>query len=358
MSALAMFDDRDLPFVASLVDVLVHNEGAPWRIGFIELERVLAPAALPNRAAAVLSALQRVAGGRKRYAAVARRARGLVLGPPVFEDADRVDRLEVGARAFGIPPHELEALLWSDLPRERAIELPTGRPSELEVVALANVHLIQRALRRAQLVRLRMWGDDGSLLRAAINRGLLATAARGTRGETVLEIVGPLSLFHRTSVYARVLGQLVPLLAACARFELELECETGTAAYTSTLSSPVLLPLAPFDRSGNYLASRLARDLEALDRKLIVRLAPPPIVSGAWLACPDLLVGDWFIEIVGFWTTEFLARKLERYRSAGSRVVLCIDETRGCAGGDVPPATVGFTKRIDAEAVLGTLKEG
>ena len=356
MSALAMFDDRDLPFIASLVDVLVRAEGEPWRIGFAQLERVLCPVA-PNRATAVTAALQRLAGGRKRYATIARHARGLVLGVPVFADADRLDRLRVAARTLGIIEHELEVLLWSDLPRERAIELPGGRPSELEVAALANVHLIQRALRRAQTVRLRIWGDDGSLLRAATGRGLLATAARGNQGETVLEIVGPLSLFHRTSVYGRVLAQLVPMLAACDRFELVLECETGTASYTSTLASPVLLPLAPFDRSGSYLASRLARDLEQRDPTLSVRFAPPPLVAGSSLVCPDLVIDDtWFVEIVGFWTAAYVDRKLARYRDAGIvHVILCIDETRGCAD-DAPPAqVVGFTKRVDAAAILARI---
>jgi len=351
-----MFDDRDLPFIASLVDVLVRTEGEPWRTGVEQLERALSPVA-PNRATAVTSALQRLAGGRKRYATIARRARGLVLGAPVFADADRFDRLHVASRALGIVEHELELLLWSDLPRERAIELPGGRPSELEVAALANVHLIQRALRRAQTVRLRMWGDDGSLLRAAIGRGLLATAARGNHGETLLEIAGPLSLFHRTSVYGRVLAQLVPMLAACDRFELVLECETGTAAYTSTLVSPVLLPLAPFDHSGSYLASRLARELEQLDRTLSVRVAPPPLVAGPWLVCPDLVIdATWFVEIVGFWTAPYLARKLARYRDAGiTRVILCIDETRGCADDEAPPSVVGFTKRVDAGAILARI---
>jgi hypothetical protein len=157
-------------------------------------------------------------------------------------------------------------------------------------------------------------------------------------------------------VYARVLGQLVPMLAACVRFELVLECETGTASYVRTLASPVLLPLAPVDRWGNYLASRLARDLERLDRTLVVKLAPPPVVCGSALACPDLVIDDWFVEIVGFWTPEFLARKLERYRSAGiTRVLLCIDESRGCSADEVPPAAIGFTKRVDAETVLARL---
>ena len=223
---------------------------------------------------------------------------------------------------------------------------------------MANVHLIQRALYRAQTVHLQMWGDEGSLLRAATSRGLLATASCGIAGETVLELVGPLALFHRTSVYARALGQLVPLLATCDRFELELACETGSATYVATLTSPVLLPFARVDRAGTGPATRLARELVRLAPESRVTVTPPPIAAGSSLVCPDLVLDDrWYVELVGFWTAEYLVHKLARYRAAGlTRVVLCVDEARGCTIGDLPAGAVGFTRRVDAERVLAAIR--
>jgi predicted nuclease of restriction endonuclease-like RecB superfamily len=43
------------------------------------------------------------------------------------------------------------------------------------------------------------------------------------------------------------------------------------------------------------------------------------------------------VEIVGFWTPEYLANKLERLRCARvSNLVLCIDADRNLGDGDIP----------------------
>ena len=120
-----------------------------------------------------------------------------------------------------------------------------------------------------------------------------------------------------------------------------------------SIASPVMLPMAPIDRAGGYLARTLARELARLDRSLSMDIAPPPRAAGRELVCPDLVVGDTCIELVGFWTAEHLAKKLARYRAAGCDVLLCVDETRGTEA--LSPDTLGFTKRVDAAAALAAL---
>ncbi len=343
-------DASDLPWIGELIDIVARAEGQPWRIAEAELERVAAP---PNQLAAVTSAVRRLLGGRAAHARVAREVRAMVLGAPALGAVERRVRLAAAAETLGLPAHELELLLWSDLPRERAIDLPEGRPSELDVAAHANVQLVQRALGRAHGVHVRLWGDDGSVLRGALARGLIVTARREA-DHTALAIVGPLALCHRTGVYGRALGQLAPLLAACERFELAIDAGT----YAVAIASPVLLPVAPVDRAGGYLARKLARDLARLDRTLSISLAPPPRAAGRELVCPDLVAGDTCIELVGFWTAQHLAKKLARYHSAGCDALLCVDETRGNEAGNeaLPPETLGYTKRVDAAAVLAVLR--
>src|SRR2546427_956322 len=64
---------------------------------------------------------------------------------------------------------------------------------------------------------------------------------------------------------------------------------------------------------------------------------------------------QWLLEIVGFWTPDYVARKLALYRSARlPNLILCIDEDRNCADADLPPGAlvVNFRRRVDAAAVL------
>ncbi len=221
-----LLGEADLPWIESVIDVVVACAGQPWRTALErldDLQRATQPTTA-RRFTAVVAALQRVIGGRARNTRIARRARGLVLGHPVFSTEERQSRIDHAALMFGTSAQAIETILWSDLPRERPVELPAGRPHEIEIAAFANVALLQRALRRAQSLLLTIHGDDpGPLVRAAAQRGLLVTATniepreprrREEYGmETKIEILGPLSLFHGTGVYGRALGELVPLLA-------------------------------------------------------------------------------------------------------------------------------------------------
>jgi hypothetical protein len=186
MSAFALIAERDLDWVSSVIDVVAQTVGLPWRDALDrldDLQRAAQPNA-PRRFSAVVGAIQRLAGGRTPHIRAAREARSLVLGHPVFSAIERQARIGWAAEQLGTTPSVVESMLWSDLPRERPVELPDGRPTELEVAAFANVALIQRALRRAQSCTLHIVGDAGPILRAAAHRGLLATATIGAPGSS------------------------------------------------------------------------------------------------------------------------------------------------------------------------------
>ena len=83
--------------------------------------------------------------------------------------------------------------------------------------------------------------------------------------------------------------------------------------------------------------------------------------AGDTLIFPDFALrhrGDgrrWLVEIVGFWTRDYVDRKLALLRVAGLRdLVLCIDESRNCADAALPSSSriVLFRRRLDATAVL------
>jgi predicted nuclease of restriction endonuclease-like RecB superfamily len=379
-----LITEQDLSWIADMLDIVVACQGQPWRTALDRLDG-FAPVAhaspdelrvlehrvddddVPStrrisqkRVHAVLRAIQRVLG-RSTQADLAKTCRALVLGKPALEPTDRLDRITAAARSLELSVASVEQLLWVDLPRERPVALPYGRPSELEIAAFANVQLIERTLRRAQTAQLRIRGDAGLFLRGAARCGLLTSArpASDADGETIIDIVGPLALFHRTSVYGRALAALVPLLAEVTAFELAVTSKGFTGDYTVQLGSPALLPRTSASLLGpSKIVARLARDLEralTLGRKLPggrITIAPPAILANGAYLCPDLLMDDTCIELVGFWTGEHLARKRAAYEAAGLRVVLCADELRGCSGEEVPHGVIAYTKHVDAAAVV------
>ena len=63
----------------------------------------------------------------------------------------------------------------------------------------------------------------------------------------------------------------------------------------------------------------------------------------------------WLVEIAGFWTPEYIARKLRHLRAANlDRFILCIDEARNCAAEDLPEHAriVRYKRRIDPSELL------
>ena len=89
---------------------------------------------------------------------------------------------------------------------------------------------------------------------------------------------------------------------------------------------------------------------------------PEAIRPGRTLIFPDFMLCHRLqperrvlVEIVGFWTPEYLATKLARLREAKLfNFILCIDADRGCAQEDLPQgiSVLRFRRRVDAVVVL------
>jgi len=352
-----LYNDGDLPWITRLLDIVEQSVGEPWRVLVERVEHAPLRVHASHRTA-MLQALRRVLGGAGRRAQIARKVRALVLGPPALDPMERQNRLIAAAAAFGTTTDDIESLLWVDLAMERPVVLPDGRPSEIELAAYANLERIQRSVRRAHDLQLRVWDQANDLVRTAMRYGLIAQIRRDGDA-TLLDVIGPLALFHSTMVYGRALSALVPLLAGHARFELDVRCEFGGAEAHLKVAPPVWLPpplISP--RRAPSTAERLARELAALGHA--VEREPPPIASGEHLLFPDLALDRrgtrWFVEVLGFSTRDYLSAKLDRYRDAGiTAVVLCADLTTA-PGCDLDGQICGFTRQVDVDDLLAMLE--
>ncbi len=361
-SEIRLFDESDQPWIAAVLDVVERSLGEPWRVLLqrIEHTQLRAPR---SRVQLIVGALRRVLGGRAECARVARKLRAIVLGHPALDRDVRDARLAAAACALGIGTADVEQLLWADLAMERPVTLPDGRPHPTTLAAFANLDRIQRAVRRASRVRLCAWGDAHELVRTVARYGLLSRISLGNEGAVILDVTGPLTLFHATTAYGRTLAALVPLLVRHDRFTLDIQCDFKGHARSLHLEPPALLPpTRPRRRRAPNVAERLALDL--LDAGVAVQREPPAIAgSASELLFPDLAVDAggtrWWIEIVGFSTADYLAHKLASYRAAGiEHVLLCVDRERADGAAVGGPNALLFTRRIDAGAALSLMHAG
>src|SRR5262249_42097189 len=155
----------------------------------------------------------------------------------------------------------------------------------------------------------------------------------------------PYSLFRRTLLYGRAMAELIPILGWCQHFRLEATCVVRERDVVLRLASGD--PIFPSEEPRYYdskLEERFARDFRKVARDWDVVREPEPVRAESTLIFPDFALQHrydpsrrWLLEIVGFWTPGYVEQKLARYRAAGlENLILCIDEQRGCAPGDLP----------------------
>jgi len=385
---------EDEPWLRALIDEcsrFVGRKRSELHERLREPLPVRAPKAKLRIAMHVLDALCR---DRTTAVVPPKEARAALFRAAVAKPGPRAAVLGAVAASFGVSAAELESALFADLRGERLVaELPqTLSPARLATEA--NLAIVSSFIRRAAHVRIALWGNARALVRHARLMGLICTLsprdpdpssqyvadaglalARSSVARTecaaeapngvVLDVSGPLALFRHTEVYGRALASLVPRMAWCNDFELTAACALDRGAELSLL---VLRPSDPI-AAGRELARHDSRVEQCFDRDFrraapawdVIR-EPRPVPAQGTLIFPDFELVHrhdasrrWLLEIVGFWTPRYLADKLARLRAAGiERLVLCIDQNRHCADGELPAGArlVPYKQRIDPRAIL------
>jgi hypothetical protein len=118
-------------------------------------------------------------------------------------------------------------------------------------------------------------------------------------------------------------------------------------------------------RFDSLLEERFARDFARLAPDWDLVREPEPVRAGDALMFPDFLLRHrrhpgrrFLLEIVGFWTREYLERKLATLRKAAlQNLILCVDEDRNCAESEMPVGSpvIRFRRRIDPATVLAAI---
>ena len=291
--------------------------------------------------------------------------------------------LEV-ARKLEVEVAILEECMFADLPPERRTAPPPAAINPVTLALETNLDLAQGLVRRAVEVKLELSGNARSVVRLARLKGLICVVERPPRqsaADAIISASGPLALFRRTLVYGRALAALVPGLAWCQRFRLEATClldrrgwEVGSSpgvggakldddlVAIEVRSGDPIFPAAEPSRFDSRLEERFAREFAraALDWEIVRE--PQPIETSKGFIFPDFALEHrrnrerrWLLEIVGYWTEEYIRNKLTSLREARvDNLIVCIDADRNCGSDQLPPnaSVIHFRRRVDPAEVL------
>jgi len=327
----------DSGWLDCLLETAARHAGLPWGQLEMALQQPAGNGVSVRRQALAAFVLGRLYRRRVVAAVAPPDVRALVFGL-ASRGGERAVIIERAAEELEIDKGSVEQALFADLPSERVVVAPARSPSSAELAVRANLEMCRSLLMRAIEVEIQLAGRTHSLVRRAQRGGLLWSLLSTEPDAGCLRLSGPLRLFRRTTRYGHALGELLPGLAECERFDLVATLLLGEREVELRLRSgdPFLPPEASERRQSSLDVAKLIEPVEWTVRDA------QPIAVGRRVLFPDLeLVSRhdercrWLIEKVGFWTGEYLAEKQAAYRAAGvSRLILCVDERLRCGEGD------------------------
>lgn len=357
-------DARDLPWLRVLIEEVERFRSLPVAALRERLGQPL-PCATPyfKRRAAIATLLALWRGKTSSRVEPAKVREALFLAAATCDT--RVQAIEQAAAALGTTASTLESALFADLPGEKLVGGPEVIPSAQEMALRINQHILRSLLFHARRVRIKAEGAVRPVVRQAKLRGLLCMV--NNEPEPALDISGPFTVFRHTLLYGRALGELVQFLPHCARFKLRASCVVrGEEALLEVESGDPIFPSEPPKPFDSKLEERFARDLRKVAPDWDLLREPEPLAAGRSLIFPDFLLRHrlcperrFFVEIMGFWSPDYVKRKIAFLRSFNlDNLILCLDESRAgtVLEAQVKARLVYFRRRIDPLAVLAAVK--
>ncbi|MBM4397032.1 MAG: DUF790 family protein [Deltaproteobacteria bacterium] len=363
--------DRDRAWIEALRDAVEAAVGLPR--AEVEDRLAMALAVGGGLARRALSAF--LLGGWYGYETAAavdpRRLREVVFveagraGPA----AERRDVMARAAASLGIGGTDAERALFADLPAARRLVAEPSQPSTPDLIERYNLALAQGLLLRAQRVRVAVSSGFKAVLRyARLARLVSVVEPDRAGGGVIVRVEGPLSLFRVTTKYGLALASWLPALTRAPGWRLvaDVVVRGRRARYAASHHDPIGSTHAEPRRFDSAVEEALFRGLARVAPRWHVLREADPVQVGGRVLCPDFTVEDPAagvrvpVEVVGFWTPEYLADKVSVAASLppDARWVLCIDEDLCDRAGPLPEGPVlRFRRRIDPVALAALLEE-
>jgi hypothetical protein len=256
----------------------------------------------------------------------------------VVTGAEREVALSQAAGHVGVVPAEIEDSLYADLEARQVLAAFEPRWGPDELVAQYDLSLAQTALFDATEVRVR--SSDPKRLVSAVKRLRLLYEIRRTPEGREVVVTGPDALFRRSRRYGTRFARLLRTVAKSGEWTLEATIDDHGTERTLRLSTgdvtipgtePVVEPT--YDSA---VEADFAARFESLDLDWDLTREPEPLAAGEHVVIPDFAF-DWkhgefrvFFEIMGFWTPEYVEKKLSRFSDLEDVAFLvAVDESLG-----------------------------
>lgn len=256
--------------------------------------------------------------------------------PTTMEQRTRI--IETVASELNVTAETVENFFYADLDDELILE-EFDPPTPLELLQEYNLSLTQTLLFDSTEVKFTSSGNWQKIFFATKRLGLIYEAYQ--EGGFWVKIDGPASLFKLTRRYGTAIAKLLPVIVASSEWTVEAKilwkytneiCDFKIESWkhNALLRKPDL-PIVSFD---SIVEEDFAARFQALNSGWLLRREPEPVLAGKQVIIPDFSLEKEgvrvYVEIVGFWTLEYLLRKIEKLKKVQVNMLVAVNEALAC----------------------------
>ena len=282
----------------------------------------------------------------------------------LFEHEEEATKAQI-ANELGTPWEQIERALYADVMAFQTLEDFAGYPNPAAFLSRYNVAQLQAALYRAESVVITAGEDLKTIVRYAKFARLLHEIVRAGPSAYRITFAGPASVLRETRRYGVDFAKFLPALLACKGWMMEAVVQTPWKAHAK-------LVVSAKDGFTSHLPPAEEFD-SALEESLARKFGPQrdgwQLIREGRILCdrqktfvPDFIFRhddstEVLLEIVGFWTPEYLAAKRETLRQfRRHRILLAVPESSLREGATIGEGIITYKTAIQLPPLLAALE--
>jgi predicted nuclease of restriction endonuclease-like RecB superfamily len=239
---------------------------------------------------------------------------------------------------MGISTETVEEQLYADLESELIFE-KFEAPTALELLQRYNLSLTQTLLFECSELNFKVSDNWQKLFYTIKKLGLIYEVTQ--KDEVYVKIDGPSSLFKLTKRYGTNIAKLLPVIITNQEWTINAKI---LWKYTNEICDfkiehtkhSTLLRIPNFQQAtyDSIDEENFANQFKAVNSGWQLKREPEPVLAGHQVIVPDFSLEKAglkiYLEIIGFWTEEYLQRKAEKLKHINVKMLLIVREALAC----------------------------
>lgn len=297
---------------------------------------------------------------RSRLFAFAERYRPIVRQADLVHEHTKELIVKKFVEEFGAHPDSL----YGDLPQHQIFVRMNRTISREELIRRYNLALAQGILYRCHSMEIKIWDSFKTVFRY-LKLAQLMHKIHNKDSQYHIRVDGPFALFRRTQKYGVNLSRFLPGLILANKWQMSawIQTEQGQRHFTLDQNCGLTSHYTkenPFDSKveetfyNNF--NKRKTDWKIERETEIVDLGDAVVIPDFKFRHPG--GGEALLEIVGFWTPEYLENKLKKLRRVEcEHLIVAVNETLNCSRDDFKGPVIFFKTRLKTGDVLKILDE-